>query len=123
MQRRSILVCIGLVVILAAGFWSRGAERAHDAPVRKPFGLDRRVPWTTSKVRGSPGTDCSTIDRRVLSVVEELRRPFAYGGRYYRLRGWSDDGVPSKAVVDELNALVQPALPLLVEEDAAVGAR
>jgi aldehyde:ferredoxin oxidoreductase len=43
--------------------------------------------------------------------------------RYYRLRGWSDDGVPPKAVVDELNALVQPEVPLLVEEEAAVPAR
>jgi aldehyde:ferredoxin oxidoreductase len=43
--------------------------------------------------------------------------------RYYRLRGWTDEGVPSKAVVDELNALVQPEVPLVVEEEAAVTAR
>ena len=42
--------------------------------------------------------------------------------RYYRLRGWNDEGVPPKAVVDELNALVQPEVPLVVEEEAAVTA-
>jgi aldehyde:ferredoxin oxidoreductase len=43
--------------------------------------------------------------------------------RYYRLRGWSDEGIPPKQVVDELNALVQPEVPLEVEEPvpAAVG--
>jgi aldehyde:ferredoxin oxidoreductase len=43
--------------------------------------------------------------------------------RYYRLRGWSDEGVPPKHVVDELNGLVQPEVALEVEEPAAVGAR
>src|SRR5579884_3773832 len=42
--------------------------------------------------------------------------------RYYRLRGWNDEGVPPKQVVDELNALVQPEVPLVVEEEAAVAA-
>src|SRR5581483_9197526 len=26
----------------------------RDAPVKKPFGIDKRVPWTASRVKGSP---------------------------------------------------------------------
>src|SRR2546423_7516334 len=29
-------------------------KKAEKQPVRKDFGLDKRVPWTTSKVKGSP---------------------------------------------------------------------
>jgi aldehyde:ferredoxin oxidoreductase len=43
--------------------------------------------------------------------------------RYYRLRGWSEDGVPAKDVVDELNALIQPEVPLEVEESVPAGVR
>jgi glucose/arabinose dehydrogenase len=28
--------------------------RADDAPVRKPYGIEKRVPWTTSHIRGTP---------------------------------------------------------------------
>lgn len=44
----SCATLVGLCVIV----WQQSA--AQPTPVRKPFGLDKRVPWTTSKVIGSP---------------------------------------------------------------------
>src|SRR3989449_10319828 len=47
-----------LVSILAVGLFSINfitpAEQGDKEPVRKKFGLEKRVPWTTSKVIGSP---------------------------------------------------------------------
>ena len=34
--------------------WHRSAAEQGKDPVRKEFGLDKRVPWTTSNVKGSP---------------------------------------------------------------------
>jgi uncharacterized repeat protein (TIGR03806 family) len=44
-----------LVFVGFLGLWrATSAESAgDDKPVRKPFGLEKRVPWTTSKVKGS----------------------------------------------------------------------
>src|ERR1051325_5975952 len=50
---RKPLLCAALALIpglLLVG-WN---SNAGDKPVRKEFGLDKRVPWTTSKVIGSP---------------------------------------------------------------------
>src|SRR3954452_24226395 len=43
---RSLLLAGALVLVFAAS--------SHAQPLGKPFGLDKRVPWTTSKVIGSP---------------------------------------------------------------------
>jgi hypothetical protein len=50
---RSARVVAGLLggALLVASWQSIAADKE---PVRKPFGLDKRVPWTTSKVVGSP---------------------------------------------------------------------
>ncbi|MCS6851887.1 MAG: PQQ-dependent sugar dehydrogenase [Gemmataceae bacterium] len=47
---------MSLMGLLCAGLWSAAAVGGNEPPkpVRKPFGLERRVPWTTSKVHGSP---------------------------------------------------------------------
>jgi len=37
----------GLFLALVSDLWA-------EAPARRPYGLEKRVPWTTSKVRGSP---------------------------------------------------------------------
>src|SRR5882724_11693455 len=45
---------LGFVGLLGLG-WAPGAEpEAGDKVVRKQFGLEKRVPWTTSRVIGSP---------------------------------------------------------------------
>src|SRR5882724_263972 len=45
---------LGFVGLLGLG-WAPGAEpEAGDKPTPKKFGLEKRVPWTTSKVIGSP---------------------------------------------------------------------
>lgn len=48
---------LGLSLIAAALLATSGSRATggdDKKPVRKPFGLDKRVPWTTSKVIGSP---------------------------------------------------------------------
>jgi len=44
------------IIVLACWFSLAGLAAAADPnqPVRKPFGLEKRIPWTTSKVIGSP---------------------------------------------------------------------
>jgi hypothetical protein len=50
---------VGLISFLVVGFvglWRADitASGADDnQPVRKPYGLEKRVPWTTSKVKGA----------------------------------------------------------------------
>jgi uncharacterized repeat protein (TIGR03806 family) len=51
MQRLIIFVGIAFAALAALGLWSHAADRAEKD---KPSGLDKRVPWTTSRVRGSP---------------------------------------------------------------------
>jgi uncharacterized repeat protein (TIGR03806 family) len=45
-------------LLVSAALWlhwhTTAAEPARAQAQRKPFGLDKRVPWTTSKVKGSP---------------------------------------------------------------------
>ena len=50
MQRRIGLVAAGFLVAWIAVLLGR----ADDRPQRRAFGIDARVPWTTSKVYGSP---------------------------------------------------------------------
>src|SRR5437868_2664228 len=40
--------------LVIGGVLTYAAGNAADEPIRKPFGLEKRVPWTTSKVIGSP---------------------------------------------------------------------
>src|SRR5438093_210081 len=46
--------CLFLFVIGLLPWYSPAADRDEKQPVRKKFGLEKRVPWTTSKVIGSP---------------------------------------------------------------------
>jgi uncharacterized repeat protein (TIGR03806 family) len=51
------LSLVSLVFILLVALWRAAAVSAptdQDQPVRKPFGLEKRVLWTTSKMIGSP---------------------------------------------------------------------
>src|SRR6058998_2453053 len=53
-MRGVALAALGVVGLLGLG-WTTGAEpQQGDQGVRKEFGLEKRVPWTTSKVIGSP---------------------------------------------------------------------
>src|SRR5438046_1499861 len=51
------LALIELLAVLAMLSWEPPPAPAGDeasAPANKPFGLARRIPWTTSRVVGSP---------------------------------------------------------------------
>jgi uncharacterized repeat protein (TIGR03806 family) len=47
------LLCLGTVCLLGVLWWQAPAAEKSE-PARKAFGLDKRVLWTTSKVKGSP---------------------------------------------------------------------
>ena len=44
-MRSLLLAGVGVLALVSS---------IHAQPLRKDFGLDKRVPWTTSKVNGSP---------------------------------------------------------------------
>src|SRR5205809_4314568 len=56
-MRQRIMFAMMIIIALLTGLFlgrdpgSRGEDKT---PKRRPFGLEQRVPWTTSKVRGSP---------------------------------------------------------------------
>jgi uncharacterized repeat protein (TIGR03806 family) len=52
-MRLSLLLTALLAGGVGVSLWISHAAHTQP-PVRKPFGLDKRVPWTTSKVIGSP---------------------------------------------------------------------
>src|SRR5262245_24297227 len=53
MQRRILSVLAALVILMGAVLFGYSPDgRGDDKP--KPSGLEKRVPWTTSRVRGSP---------------------------------------------------------------------
>jgi uncharacterized repeat protein (TIGR03806 family) len=57
MRRYCWTSCILAVTLLAGLFFSSSSgepKAADQPPVKKPFGLDKRELWTTSKVKGSP---------------------------------------------------------------------
>jgi uncharacterized repeat protein (TIGR03806 family) len=51
-MRRLILPLALAAVMLSLSFF--GPKSAADAPDKKPVGIDKRTPWTTSHVQGSP---------------------------------------------------------------------
>ncbi|MBI3824071.1 MAG: PQQ-dependent sugar dehydrogenase, partial [Planctomycetes bacterium] len=54
-MRRGLLIASILTIGLFVGSWhATTAEQGDKNPVRKKSGLEKRVPWTTSKVIGSP---------------------------------------------------------------------
>jgi uncharacterized repeat protein (TIGR03806 family) len=87
----SARVVAGLVggVVLLAG-WQRVA--ADKEPARKAFGLDKRVPWTTSKVVGSPEPPPPYKTRRAfakLTFEEPLDLTYAPGtNRLFVAQRW-----------------------------------
>lgn len=52
--RRSPLSVAVLGLVLAVGSAARAAEPQPPREAARPFGLTKRVPWTTSRVRGTP---------------------------------------------------------------------
>ncbi len=55
MPHRIVLLTLTLGLALAGSILVLAEDgRSDKSPTRKPPGLDKRVPWTTSKVRGSP---------------------------------------------------------------------
>src|SRR6516164_6026401 len=48
---RLFFLSVPLPAVLLLLVWGSHAE---DVPAPKPVGLDKRVPWTTSRVKGSP---------------------------------------------------------------------
>ncbi len=54
-MRRLLLIGLAMAFTLGMLAWQGiTAEQGGKEPVRKAFGLEKRVPWTTSKVVGSP---------------------------------------------------------------------
>src|SRR2546422_10314454 len=51
MRKASLFLFVAIGVL---PWYSPAADRDEKQPVRKKFGLEKRVPWTTSKVIGSP---------------------------------------------------------------------
>ena len=49
-------ICLGGLSLLIVGvvLLAPSAGSREEAPKRKPYGIEKRVPWTTSKVVGSP---------------------------------------------------------------------
>ena len=55
MKKKIVFGTMALGAVLLAVLLGRGADRRDDKPAaRKASGVDKRIPWTTSKVRGSP---------------------------------------------------------------------
>src|SRR5215467_8733637 len=56
MRRSILLVTIALVFLFGVALLNLTAPRGGSAGPRdaRPFGIDKRVPWTTSGVTGSP---------------------------------------------------------------------
>lgn len=50
----SSLACLGLACILGTGAETVRAREPADRPAERPYGLEKRAPWTTSRIRGSP---------------------------------------------------------------------
>src|SRR5438094_650264 len=50
---RRLLVIVPFLMLAWAFFYAAAAD-GPDKPVRKEYGIDKRVPWTTSRVIGSP---------------------------------------------------------------------
>jgi hypothetical protein len=53
-MRRSIIVVAFIAVGLFLASLSIGTAELVKEPIKKEFGLEKRTPWTTSKVIGSP---------------------------------------------------------------------
>ncbi len=54
MRRVLLFASLVAAAIFLANWHASPAEQPDKEPVRKAFGLEKRVPWTTSKVIGSP---------------------------------------------------------------------
>jgi uncharacterized repeat protein (TIGR03806 family) len=56
MPQRIVITTLAIGAVLTGLYLvpARDGQGADGPPTRKAFGLDRRVPWTTSRVRGSP---------------------------------------------------------------------
>src|SRR5215831_11093922 len=56
MRRSILLVTIALVFLFGVALLTLTAPRGSSAGPRdaRPFGIDKRVPWTTSRITGSP---------------------------------------------------------------------
>jgi hypothetical protein len=67
---RALQLAAGLAVtsmLLAAA--ACPAEEAKSA-VRRPFGIERRVPWTTSRVRGAPDPPAPYRTQRIFEKLK-----------------------------------------------------
>lgn len=53
-MRRWLFVASIFAFVLLIANWHPSAAEQGKEPVRKEFGLEKRVPWTTSNVKGSP---------------------------------------------------------------------
>ncbi|HUE17693.1 MAG TPA: hypothetical protein VMR25_26295, partial [Planctomycetaceae bacterium] len=46
---------LSLTVLLSGSLLASAGERSAEKPiVRKPWGIDTRLPWTSSRVKGTP---------------------------------------------------------------------
>jgi uncharacterized repeat protein (TIGR03806 family) len=54
-RSRNLAVGLSLMILLSGALLARAGDRPAEKPiVRKPWGIDTRVPWTTSRVKGTP---------------------------------------------------------------------
>ena len=54
MRAATLLLLVVVGTLSAIALAPRGAQTADAPAAAKPFGIEKRVPWTTSRVQGSP---------------------------------------------------------------------
>src|SRR5262245_66027036 len=70
------LLPAGLLAILLSLPAAPPAAVAEPAPKKRPYGIDKRVPWTTSRVKGSPNPPAPY---RVSRAFPKLKIPCPIG--------------------------------------------
>ena len=68
---RTLLLAVG--VAASSMFLAAAMGRADDAPksaAKRPFGIQERTPWTTSRIRGAPDPPAPYRTERVFEKLK-----------------------------------------------------
>ncbi len=119
---------VSVLTVLTAGIllWlTRGVPATEPAPDTKPFGIEKRIPWTTSRVVGSPNPP---LPYRVRRVYPKLQIPCPIGVAHepgsdrliviYQDKAWTGQGYIAR-IQDDPN--VEKAEMLLKVDGIAYG--